>query len=534
MADKKIVLLLNASQEYIRHTGDDERKFAAQTNRLFEALTEVYIPLLKMIESLIEDGVDFKLCLVLSPVLCNLLEDPVIQNQYIVWLDEHIVLGQKEIARCESNSHLLSAAKFCLEKFQEAKLRFLKYNQKIVKKIYEFKKKGFIELLATCGTDIFFPHYNDIPEVISAQVETGINAYRASFGELPDGFWIPELGYYPRVEKIIRAYDMNYTVIDARNFLFSDIEPKNGIFSPARFSNALPVFARDFRTDSEIFEEGGYAANPVYLDKNKDVGGNAPLEYLAPLVSEGTPRYSMGFKYWKKRSQSDDGIYNYEEAVSQCEKDAADFLAKKSALLNNADKILNKNPDSGLQTVSLLISVSLNQLCENWFEGVYWIECMLRSASKYGVSFDLAKNIVGKPQELQKINPYFGSAGGVGYGENLLSSKNNWMIRYVRKASKRMVDLSERFPTDTGLKARLLNLGAKELMMAQSCGWAKMIHNNDSPKYASMRFTQSINDFTAVFDALGSNTVSTEWLTNLENQHQLFPWMNYRIFNRKR
>ncbi|MBD5414594.1 MAG: DUF1957 domain-containing protein, partial [Treponema sp.] len=51
---------------------------------------------------------------------------------------------------------------------------------------------------------------------------------------------------------------------------------------------------------------------------------------------------------------------------------------------------------------------------------------------------------------------------------------------------------------------------------------------------ASMRFTQSINDFTAVFDALGSNTVSTEWLTNLENQHQLFPWMNYRIFNRKR
>ena len=65
MADKKIVLLLNASQEYIRHTGDDERKFAAQTNRLFEALTEVYIPLLKMIESLIEDGVDFKLCLVI-------------------------------------------------------------------------------------------------------------------------------------------------------------------------------------------------------------------------------------------------------------------------------------------------------------------------------------------------------------------------------------------------------------------------------------------------------------------------------------
>ena len=71
-------------------------------------------------------------------------------------------------------------------------------------------------------------------------------------------------------------------------------------------------------------------------------------------------------------------------------------------------------------------------------------------------------------------------------------------------------------------------------MLAQSCGWAKMIHNNDFPEYARMRFNRSINDFTAVFDALGSNTVSTEWLTKLENEHQIFPWMNYRIFNRKR
>ena len=534
MAERRIVLLLNASQEYIRHTGDDEKKFAAQTNRLFENMTEVYIPLVKLFEALENDGVDFRVCLVLSPVLCNLLEDPIIQNQYTIWLDEHIALGQKELERCRNNPSLLQSAKFCLEKFQEARLSFAKYNQKIVKKIHEFQKKGFVELLATCGTDIFFPHYNDIPEVISAQVETGIYAYRASFGMLPDGFWIPQLGYYPGVEKIIRAYNMNYTVVDARSFLFSDIEPKNGIFSPARFANALPVFARDSRTDAEIFGEGGYSSNPVYLDKNRDVGFELPLECLNPLVCEGAPRYSMGFKYWKKHPHSDGDMYDYEEAVAQCEKDAADFLEKKSALLRQADEILNGAENTVLPTVSLVISVSLNRLCQNWSESIYWMECMLRNASKYGLSFELAKNIVGKPQDLQKINPYFGSASGVGYGEDLLSSKNNWMIRYVRKASKRMVDLSERFPTDTGLKARLLNLGAKELMLAQSCGWAKMMHNNDFPEYASLRFNQSINDFTAVFDALGSNTVSTEWLTNLESEHQLFPWMNYRIFNRKR
>ena len=70
-------------------------------------------------------------------------------------------------------------------------------------------------------------------------------------------------------------------------------------------------------------------------------------------------------------------------------------------------------------------------------------------------------------------------------------------------------------------------------MFAESSGWAKMLDGEKSPEYAEMRFKQSINDFTAVFDALGSNTVSTEWLTNLESAHQIFPWMNYRIFCRK-
>ena len=83
------------------------------------------------------------------------------------------------------------------------------------------------------------------------------------------------------------------------------------------------------------------------------------------------------------------------------------------------------------------------------------------------------------------------------------------------------------------MKARLLNLGAKELLMAQSSGWARMIENDSFPEYAKHRFIQTINDFTAVFDALGSNTVSTEWLTNLEESHKIFPWMNYRIFSRK-
>ena len=52
--------------------------------------------------------------------------------------------------------------------------------------------------------------------------------------------------------------------------------------------------------------------------------------------------------------------------------------------------------------------------------------------------------------------------------------------------------------------------------------------------FAEKRFKESIAAFTAVFDSLGSNTVSTEWLTKLEARDSIFPWMNYRIFTKKR
>ena len=62
---------------------------------------------------------------------------------------------------------------------------------------------------------------------------------------------------------------------------------------------------------------------------------------------------------------------------------------------------------------------------------------------------------------------------------------------------------------------------------------AKMIHSGVFSDFARESFTKSVIDFTKVFDALGSNTVSTEWLTKLEKEHNLFPWLNYRIFCRK-
>lgn len=528
MAEKKLVLVLKTSSEYVKHTGDNETKYMPQLNRFFEAMNNTYLPLLDMFERLEAEDVPFKVGLVISPVVCTLLDDAEVQEQYVRWIDSRIEVGRKELEKASYSSGVIDNVRRCLSQNQKAKEIYDRYKGKINRKLLEFHKKGVVELIATCGTDAFLPHYNDIPEVVNAQVETGFFAYKAFFGEVPDGFWLPELGYYPGIENFVRQYGFNYTVLDARSFLFSENLPENGIFSPARFDNSLVAFARDNKSQELLFdEEEGYVFNPAYLEVKKDIGFEMTQNELLPYVGKEFSRYSLGYKYWS-RDESGSVPYDVEKARAAVKEDAADFLQKKGETLETAASLL---PDE--KNVSLVVALDLDSLRNEWAEGLLWIEELFRNVSSYGFSFELARNLIDKQYSLQRIHPFYGSASPLGYGEEFLSSKNSWMMRYVRKACERMVDLSNRFPDDTGLKARLLNLAAKELMMAQSSGWAKMLENDDYPEYAEMRFKQSINDFTAVFDALGSKTVSTEWLTKLENAHQIFPWMNYKIFCKK-
>ena len=77
MHEKNLVLVLTTNQEYIRHTGEEEQKFAAELNYFFNSISDTYLPLLRMFENLERDNVNFSLSLVISPSSCTLLEDPV-------------------------------------------------------------------------------------------------------------------------------------------------------------------------------------------------------------------------------------------------------------------------------------------------------------------------------------------------------------------------------------------------------------------------------------------------------------------------
>lgn len=529
MPKKNLALILNAHQVYFPL---DDNPCNEGIVDFFRTISGTYIPLLNMFESLEKDEISYKISMVFSSSLCTMLADPVMQEKYIEWLDRRIAFGQTEVKRCADKPELLKTAKFFLDKSKRDKIDFTeKYEQNLLKYFAMYANKGYVELLATTATSLFLPYFADLTEAVNAQIETGLYAHKYFFGQSASGFWLPYLAYSNGLERNLRSYGIQYTILDSQSILFSETEPEKGLFAPARFYNSLAVFGRD--SENQIKGEDSFIHDSVYCDCLKDAGFELSSEDLRAFLEPGASRQATGYCYWNngsnnKSKESTEGFYNPETAYSQAVADAKKFLNKKLERLEKASKLITDSD------VSLVCTYDAADIGTKWAEGVSWLEAVIRSCADMDICVTSPQELLVSGVKLQKIVPYTSAAFGDGYGENFLDSSNSWMMLHIRKATERMMDLAERFPDDTGLKARLLNLGSRELFIAQSSEWARMIQEENNADYAKAIFKKCVVSFTMVFDSLGSNTVSTEWLTNLERKHSIFPWINYRIFSKKK
>src|SRR5437870_7380312 len=96
MSSGYLAIVLHAHLPFVRHP---EHERFLEENWLYEAITETYIPLLQIIERWQQGGMQAPITLTLSPTLCSMLRDPLLQGRYSRRLDELIELAEKEIHR---------------------------------------------------------------------------------------------------------------------------------------------------------------------------------------------------------------------------------------------------------------------------------------------------------------------------------------------------------------------------------------------------------------------------------------------------
>jgi 1,4-alpha-glucan branching enzyme len=122
MASGNLALILHAHLPFVRHP---EHEHFLEEEWLFEAITETYVPLLQMMQRLVNDRVPFKLAMSLTPTLCSMLRDELLQRRYVQHVDLLIDLAAREQKRNRKNAQLKNLADFYFALFSETRRFFV-------------------------------------------------------------------------------------------------------------------------------------------------------------------------------------------------------------------------------------------------------------------------------------------------------------------------------------------------------------------------------------------------------------------------
>src|SRR5215510_13266179 len=102
-------LILHAHLPFVRHP---EHEHFLEEEWLFEAITETYIPLLRVMQRLVDDRVPFKLTMSITPTLCSMLQDQLLRERYVQHIELLIDLAVRERKRNRNHQQLRALAEF--------------------------------------------------------------------------------------------------------------------------------------------------------------------------------------------------------------------------------------------------------------------------------------------------------------------------------------------------------------------------------------------------------------------------------------
>ncbi|HTH51964.1 MAG TPA: hypothetical protein VL501_08525, partial [Pyrinomonadaceae bacterium] len=183
-------LILHAHLPFVRHPEYPE---FLEEDWLYEAITEVYLPLIFIFQSLHEQGATPRLAMNVSPPLCEMLADPLLQDRYTRHLENLIELAHKEEHRTRKEAaEFHDVAKMYVENLTASlNLWNDRYKRNLINAFRELQDEGVIEIITCCATHGFLPLIST-QEARRAQIQIAVANYRKHFGRQPRGIWLAE------------------------------------------------------------------------------------------------------------------------------------------------------------------------------------------------------------------------------------------------------------------------------------------------------------------------------------------------------
>ena len=523
----RLNFIFNAHLPFVRHP--EYPKFLEE-DWLYEAMNESYLPLLRMMYRLKNDNVPFRLTFSLSPTLCSMLTDELLNERFLEYLDQHIELGDKEIERLKDNPEKKDLAQAFRNEIVLNKAFYQNECQgNILTAFNQLSNDGLLELITTTATHAYLPVYKDYPIAVNAQIETGVLEHSRNFDKMSDGFWLPECGYYNGLEDLLKRHNISWVSLASQSLILSADEPERGSYSPIRCPNGLYCFIRDANLASLVWSPTeGYPADPLYRDFYRDIGFDLQWDYIKPYVHEPEVRSFTGFKYYAVTGDTADKVvYDMKKASERASSHARNFIYHVQGRTKGLKALIEMDP---VYTVSF----DAELFGHWWYEGVQWIEDLVRLVAQTDdISLITPTDFIKTKPIVQTMNPAPSSWGVGGYSAVWVDNTSNaWLYRHIFKALERMTELAERFPAQKSLKQRFLNQAARETLLLMASDWPFIIHNQTSAEYARKRVEGHIENLNLVYDNMCKNAVNTEWLVKAEKRDNLFKHLDYNIMNK--
>ncbi|MCL6451206.1 MAG: DUF1957 domain-containing protein [Acetobacteraceae bacterium] len=530
-----LALILHAHLPYVRHP---ECEGGLEERWLMEAITESYIPLLEVLEGLERDNVPVRVSVCLTPTLGSMLTDGLLQDRYRRHLERHLELAAREQERTRGDPDFAPLAAMYRGRLERARDYWEGARSDLLSRFRGLQDRGRIELLASAATHGYLPLLGLRRETVRAQVAVGVEAYRRSFGRDPSGFWLPECGFNPGDDEVLREFGLRWVVLETHGVLFASRRPRYGPFAPILCPSGLAAFARDVETSKQVWSSlEGYPGDYFYRDFYRDIGYDLGLDYLAPYLPGGRLRCHTGFKYYRVTGPTDQKQpYVPRLAEEKAAEHAANFLFNRSHQVEYLAQVMDRPP-------AVVAPYDAELFGHWWFEGPRWLDLVLRGIGRgHRLRAVTPSDYMDRFPRNQVAVPSMSSWGYKGYSEVWLEGSNDWIYRHLHLAADRMVRLANAHPAAQGLTRRALTQAARELLLAQASDWAFIMKAGTAADYARGRTVAHLAAFQrleaalsatppgAPGDAVALAGLDPAWLEEQESRHNLFPWLDYRVF----
>jgi 1,4-alpha-glucan branching enzyme len=525
---------------------------------IHEAASETYLPLLEALLGLREGGVQFRLTIGLTPILCEQLADETIQRNLAQFMQDRLQRAADDVERWSKlgDARRVATAGWYRNRYAQMLALFERWHGNILDGFKSLQDSGHVEIATSAATHGYLP-LMERDSTIYAQLNVGVHSYRRHFGRAPRSCWLPECAYRPAYLR--QADGQTYTKPGLETFLAENglrlffaethtveggapigkavgdavgpygeikrryVMPQAGYQPPTHRTTFLPywvggtevaVMGRNSRTGLQVWSAAhGYPGDFGYREFHKR-DGISGLHYWQVTG----PNVDLGDKmYWHP-----------EAAFQKAEEHAEHFVGVVESELQRFQA------ESGRQGI-VLAAYDTELFGHWWFEGITWLAGVLeRLARDESVGLCTASEYLETHPPEDVIALPESSWGQGGNHFTWMNADTEWMV--IHRAEYRMERLVEHYPEAEGSLRHVLNQCARELLLLESSDWPFLITTGQAREYAIERFQNHVERFEGLAGACESGNIGPAeeaQAAELWELDRVFPQIDYRVFKRR-